>query len=599
MNVPSRAAPLVSIVLPVYNQAYLVDEAIVGVLSQTYENWELIVLDDGSTDDLECRVRHYLGDRRLVFLRQPNQKLPAALNHAFGYARGELLTWTSADNIMLPTQLERLVEELAAHPDAGLVYSDYWAIGDKGEPLDDPSWRSHNSDPEIPDLIRLPCSVTIDNFHRSGDNFIGASFLYRRGVADIVGRYADDAFGGEDYDFWLRMHLATEFRHVAEPLYKYRVHDNTLTSRAEELGLFANIRELLEADRWRIDTLLTQTALRSGDSLLRPVIQFHAALLTRCRPVAYRSLVERDPAATSEERSIGVPVIVDIDVPARAIDAAMLRHADILLCHSDLTAALLRREDWARDKRILTWNGEPTQAVQHAFIQAFAEQVSAPVTAPLRRTLPQIDDPFRPARILLLVDRWSSGSLENIVIDLALSLAGNGRRVFVASAREAPPPASAFAGAQIRTLSFRGDERAFEGFLRGAAIEVVNYHDSYFAAGRASEQAVATVYTMHNCYPWMDDAARQQVRVGLAAMDRVIAVSWQVAQFAVVQFGVPCDRIEFVANGLHDGIINRTTPPCSGGGMQQMTDAYLLAYTMASRGGGLPRRCSSVQHSRG
>jgi glycosyltransferase involved in cell wall biosynthesis len=234
------------------------------VLSQTYRNWELIVLDDGSTDDLERRVRHYLADRRVIFLRQPNQKLPAALNHAFAYARGELLTWTSADNIMLPFQLERLVEELAAHPDAGLAYSDYWAIDDQGEALDDPNWRSHTATRKFP-LIRLPSEVGIENFHRSGDNFIGASFLYRRSVADIVGRYADDTFGGEDYDFWLRMHLVTAFRHVAEPLYRYRVHRDTLSAHAEELGLFANIRELLEADRWRIDTLLCDGALHGGD----------------------------------------------------------------------------------------------------------------------------------------------------------------------------------------------------------------------------------------------------------------------------------------------------------------------------------------------
>ncbi len=550
----TQSAPLVSIVLPVRDQAYLVDEAIAGVVSQTYENWELIVLDDGSNDDLDRRVRQYLDERRVLFLRQPNQKLPAALNHGFGYARGDLLTWTSADNIMLPTQIERLVAELAAHPEAGLVYSDYWAIDDKGGPLDDPSWRRHDRDPEIADLIRLPSEATIENFHRSGDNFIGASFMYRRAIADIVGRYADDTFGGEDYDFWLRMHLVTQFRHVAEPLYKYRVHNDTLTSRAEELGLFANIRELLEADRWRIETLLTDGSLRSGDALLRPVDQFPAALLKRCRPVPYSALAGRDPAATPEG-----PAIVDIDVPARAIDAAMLRHADILLCRSELTAALLRREHWARDKRILTWNGEMTQAVQHAFIQAFADQVTVPVTPPMRRALPQIDDPFRPARVLLLVDRWSSGGLENIVIDLALSLAGSGRTVFVASAQDARPPASAFASAPIRTLSFRGDESAFADFLRHEAIEVVNCHHSCFAAGRAQEHAVATVYTMHNCYLWMDDAARQQVAIGLAGMDRVIAVSRQVAQFAAAQFGVPSDRIVVVGNGLRDDVI--AAPP--------------------------------------
>ena len=552
----SRSAPLVSIVLPVYNQAYLVDEAIAGILSQTYENWELIVLDDGSNDDLEHRVRHYLDDRRVMFLRQPNQKLPAALNHAFAYARGELLTWTSADNIMLPIQLERLVEELAAHPDAGLVYSDYWAIDDKGEPLDDPNWRPHNRDPEIPDLIRLPSEVGIENFHRSGDNFIGASFLYRRAIADIVGRYADDTFGGEDYDFWLRMHLVTEFRHVAEPLYKYRVHRDTLTSRAEELGLFANIRELLEADRWRIDTLLTDAELRSGESLLRPVSQFHAALLKRCRPVAYPTLVEPAPAAIPEG-----PAVIDIDVPARAIDAAMLRHADILLCRSELTAALLRQEDWARDKRILTWNGELTPALQHAFIQAFAEQVTKPVTAPVRRMPARIDDPFRPARILLLVERWSIGGLENVVIDLAQSLVARGRTVFVASARDAPPPAAAFGAIGIPTLSFHDDERAFDAFLRRKEIEVVNYHHSRFAIECARQQGVATVYTMQNSYLWMDEGARREVAIGLARMDRLIAVSRQAAQFAVAQFGIEPGRIVVVPNPVRDDIM--AAPPRS------------------------------------
>lgn len=557
----SQASPLVSIVLPVYNQAYLVDEAIAGILSQTYENWELIVLDDGSTDDLDGRVRQHLGERRVLFLRQPNQLLPAALNHAFAHARGELLTWTSADNIMLPTQLERLVAELAAYPDAGLVYSDYWAIDDKRQPLDDPRWRAHNRDREIADLIRLPDVVTIENFHRSGDNFIGASFLYRRNVADIVGLYADDAFGGEDYDFWLRTHLVTAFRHVAEPLYKYRVHSDTLTSRAEELGLFANIRDLLEADRWRIETLLTDGSLKSDGSLLRPVDQFHAAILKRCRPVSYRGLVERDPAATGEG-----PVVVDIDVPVRAVDGAALGSADILLCRSELTAALLRREDWARDKRILTWDGELTRAVQHAFIQAFADQVTTPVTAPVRRAPARIDDPYRPARVLLLVDRWSSGGLETVVIDLAESLAATGRTVIVAAVNGAPPAAAALSNARIRTVSLRGEESAFETLLRREAIEIVNYHHSCFAAGQAKAQGVATVYTMHNCYLWMDDRTRAEIAGGLAEMDWLVAVSRQVAQFAAVQFRFPADRMVVIPNGLRDGIIIPATRAAVDGG---------------------------------
>ncbi len=550
------AAPLVSIVLPVFNQAYLVEEAIAGVLSQTYPNWELIIVDDGSTDDLAERVRQHLGERRVLFLRQPNQRLPAALNHGFAAARGELLTWTSADNIMLPSQLERLVAELAAHPEAGLVYSDYWAIDDKGEPLDDPHWRAHNRDPEIGDLIRLPDRVTIENFHRSGDNFIGASFLYRRAVAAIVGAYADDTFGGEDYDFWLRLHLVTEFRHVAKPLYKYRVHADTLTARAEDLRLFDNIGELLEADRWRIETLLGEGGLQSGGALLRPVEQFHAVVLQRCRPVACRDLAAADAPATAQ-----LPLVVDVDLPPRAIDRATLQQADILLCRSKLAAALLRHEGWARGKRILVWQGEPTQAVQHAYIQAFADQVTLPVTAPVRPVPARLDEPFRPARILLLVDRWSAGGMENIVIDLAESLAADGRTVIVAAAHGAPPTAASFTDGRIRTVTLRGDDSAFEALLRREAIEIVNYHHSRFAIEKARALDVATVYTMHNCYLWMDDAARAEVAAGLSDMDRVIAVSRQVAQFAAAQFGVMPERLCVIPNGLRDGIILPASRP--------------------------------------
>lgn len=542
--------PLVSIVLPIYNQSYLAEQAIDGVLAQTYENWELIIVDDGSRDDLETLVRRWSGNRRVLFLRQPNQKLPTALNHGFSCARGELLTWTSADNIMLPTQLERLVAELAAHPEAGLVYSDYWAIDDNGQPLVDAHWRAHNRDPEIADLIRLPDQVTIENFHHSADNFIGASFLYRRSVADIVGPYLDDAFGGEDYDFWLRMHLVTQFRHIAEPLYKYRVHADTLTRRAEELGLLANIRELLEADRWRIDTLLGDGTLRSDGSLLRPLGQFHAAILRRCRPIPYSTLAAQRPDPARDG-----PIVIDVDVAPRLVDPADLADADILLCRTELAAALLRRQTWARPKRVLHWDGELAPGVQHAFIQAFADQVTVPATPASGRVPAVIDDAFRPSRILLLTEIWAWGGLENVVVDLADALAASGCDVVVASARGEPPAETLFAAGRIRTLSFHADEARFAQFLRDQAIEVVNYHHCRFAVRETRAQGVATVYTLHNSYLWMDDAARREVADGLAAMDRVIAVSRQAAQFAAAQFGVAGDRMTIVPNGLPDALI--------------------------------------------
>jgi glycosyltransferase involved in cell wall biosynthesis len=128
--------------------------------------------------------------------------------------------------------------------------------------------------------------------------------------------------------------------------------------------------------------------------------------------------------------------------------------------------------------------------------------------------------------------------------------------VFVAGAHGAPPPAAAFAAGKIRTLCFDGSESGFDAFLRSEQIEVVNYHHSSFAAGCAKSQRIATVYTMHNCYLWMDAEARRRVATGLAGIDRLVAVSRQVAQFANAQFDFPADRIVVIPNGLRDDILN-------------------------------------------
>ena len=137
-------------------------EAITGILQQTYQNWELIVVDDGSRDDFDASIACFVKDPRIRVFTQKNQRLPAALNNGFHYARGDYWTWTSADNIMLPQQLETLVATLHADPGVGLVFSDYEAIDDRGLPLQDPHWRAHNR-PDGGSVIRLPCETTIES----------------------------------------------------------------------------------------------------------------------------------------------------------------------------------------------------------------------------------------------------------------------------------------------------------------------------------------------------------------------------------------------------------------------------------------------------
>lgn len=245
------APGLVSVILPVYNQAALLDESVRSVLAQSYRNFELIIIDDGSTDEVQAVLQPYLHLPRVRCISQTNHGLPHALNRGFAQARGEFWTWTSADNAMAPTMLETLVAALDARPGPDMVYADYLAIDDRGLPLADPLWLSHRRPDPASAAIRLPHSA--EALNSVLDNFIGPCFMYRGWVGRCIGDYDLRLPGVEDYDYWMRINAYFELSHLGREdlLYRYRVHDNSLTARAEALGIPARIRWLMAYEKER------------------------------------------------------------------------------------------------------------------------------------------------------------------------------------------------------------------------------------------------------------------------------------------------------------------------------------------------------------
>lgn len=232
-------ATLVSIVLPVYNGARYLAESIQSCLDQTYANWELIIVDDASTDDTPAIIAGFAArDSRVRSLRhETNKRLPATLNDGFAQARGAYLTWTSDDNRYRPEALATLVRALDAKPDAAFVYAGYDVIDDDGRYVQ----TNHAQPPArfIQGYDAVPC------------------FLYRRAVYEELGGYADDLFLAEDYEYWLRMYAT---RHTMLPLpdtlYEYRRHARSLTDEyrgrtfaAAERALLRNLPRLAWAGR--------------------------------------------------------------------------------------------------------------------------------------------------------------------------------------------------------------------------------------------------------------------------------------------------------------------------------------------------------------
>ena len=261
----STATPRVSMVMPVHNGARWLAEAIESVLTQDFADFELILVDDASRDASPAIMAAAAqSDRRVRLLRlDTNVGLPAALNHGFAAARGDLHSWTSDDNLLRPEMLRRLVATLDAHDEADVVHADFMLIDEAGTELG----RSR-----VGPIDRL----------LYGNN-VGACFLYRARVTEALGGYDTKLFGVEDYDFWLRAALRFTFLSLHEDLYVYRKHGGSLTSqRAEQIqALTAQIVEralpetlsarnrseillglaLRSSRRWRID--LVRRAFRA------------------------------------------------------------------------------------------------------------------------------------------------------------------------------------------------------------------------------------------------------------------------------------------------------------------------------------------------
>jgi glycosyltransferase involved in cell wall biosynthesis len=203
------SGPLVSIVIPCYNQAAYLRQAIDSVLAQDYAPLELLLVDDGSTDGSLELMRQYRD--RCSVIAQPNAGQASAVNRGWARARGELLAYLAADDYLLPGAVRRAVECLQREPDAVLCYCDYLLV--------DPESRliRRVSVPEFSrrDLVtRLVCAP-------------GPGAFLRRSAYERTGPWNERLRQIPDFEFWLRLAAEGRFCRVPEALAAYRVHDGS------------------------------------------------------------------------------------------------------------------------------------------------------------------------------------------------------------------------------------------------------------------------------------------------------------------------------------------------------------------------------------
>jgi glycosyltransferase involved in cell wall biosynthesis len=226
-------SPSVSVVLPVRDGKRFLREAIDSVLAQTLRDFELIVVDDGSTDGTS-RVLDQLSDARVRVLRRPREGLVPALRTGLAEAQAEYVARMDADDVSEPERLRRQVTVLEQRPRVGMVATWTTVIDDAGREL-----RHEVLPSEYVDLARR---LLLRNPFQHG------SVLLRRAALEDVGGYRPDYGANEDYDLWRRLARSWELACVPEALYRYRVHPAAVTRTDPQRE---GERERLRDELWR------------------------------------------------------------------------------------------------------------------------------------------------------------------------------------------------------------------------------------------------------------------------------------------------------------------------------------------------------------
>jgi glycosyltransferase involved in cell wall biosynthesis len=210
----------VTVLLPVHDGEPYVGDAVRSVLEQTFDDFELLVVDDGSTDGTAETLASFHDPRLRVIRNERNVGLVASLNRGLAEARGEYVARIDADDRCLPQRLERQVAVLDAEPRVGLVGSWMELVDASGEP----AGRLVARISDFAELLYYTLIMYVLVSHPAA--------MFRREAVLAVGGYDPHTFLAEDKDLWRRLALARwDARIVQEPLVVYRLHDDSITSR--------------------------------------------------------------------------------------------------------------------------------------------------------------------------------------------------------------------------------------------------------------------------------------------------------------------------------------------------------------------------------
>ena len=208
--------PLISVIIPIYNGEKTIRETIDSVLNQTLQNFELIIINDGSNDST-LEIVSTISDSRLKVFSYPNAGISTSRNRGISHSIGEYISFIDADDLWTPDKLEAQLKALQENPESAVAYSWTNYIDESGQSLDRGSYMTVNGD--------VYAKLLLIDFVGSGSNP-----LIRRHALIEVGGFDESLSTSADWDMWLRLAVHYHFAAVPSPQILYRISLTSMSS---------------------------------------------------------------------------------------------------------------------------------------------------------------------------------------------------------------------------------------------------------------------------------------------------------------------------------------------------------------------------------
>ncbi|ENU2505986.1 glycosyltransferase family 2 protein [Escherichia coli] len=260
---------MISVVMPVYNSEKYLAEAIQSILNQTHKNFELICINDGSTDKSQEIIEYFSSrDARIVVINQPNKGVVSSLNLAISLAKYDYIARMDADDISHPTRLDKQIRYMTSNKDISILGTAYNYVDINGRVLK--TRKPPQNDSRIKGIMLF------------GSPLCHPSVMFNKRLIGMDLYYDNDFKHCEDYELWTRLYGKFKFGNLPDVLLDYRIHDKSVSRENNELQIANKVkainRNLLRPRSIRQDNITISTILDQKD---RSHLFFQMAYLIR------------------------------------------------------------------------------------------------------------------------------------------------------------------------------------------------------------------------------------------------------------------------------------------------------------------------------